>query len=274
MSDLLDKMTPTTKGKTVKDVLGTVHNALSRCESQFAKVLPDILPAQKFVYQCYTYVRKNPHLWECDPNSLVAACMEAAQLGLDFNIRNQCFIVPYSGKASFQLGYKGVVELCLRHPHVQSLHAYSVHKEDTFEVELGSNPRILHKPVLEQRGEIIAFYAVATDHKGNAIPEVMTVAEVEAWAKRYVKASKGPFADIKQRGRNGENFEAYGLKTVLLRLCNRKLPMSAELSQAIEDEFETQQTKIESAIDDEAFWNGISQEAEQKIEQHLAEEAA
>jgi len=273
MSELLDKMTPAAGGKTVKDVMSNVHSALMKSESLFAKVLPELLPAKKFAYITYTYVRKNKHLWNCTPDSIVAAAMEAAQLGLDFSIRNECHMVPYSGSASFQMGYKGVAKLVLNHPHVQSLFYYAVREGDKFEVTLGAEPNVIHVPSFSDTpGDYVAFYAVAVDHKGNRIPEVMTVGEVEAWAKRYIKANNGPFSEVKTKGRKGENFEAYGLKTVLLRLCNRKLPMSSELSQAVDQELETEQSKIEQHIGDEDLWKSIKEEADAKLAGHLEEE--
>lgn len=245
-ADLFNKLTPATAGKSVKDVLVSVKDTLAKNVPALTAALGGKLSPEKFSTIVNTYVRNNAHLWECDPNSIVSSAIQAAELGLSFSIRNEAFMVPYKGKATFQAGYKGIAKLALNHPHVQSLVAYPVFTNDEFEVVLGAQPDVVHKPTLESRGDLRAFYAVARDYKGNVIPEVMTVSEVEAWAAQHIKAAgSGPFAEVKAKGRRGANFEAYGLKTVLLRLCNRKLPMSEELSQVIENEFETKQDALE-----------------------------
>ncbi len=249
LGDLINNMTPAhTGGRSVGDVLKKVHSALIANEYTFAKALGENVSAKKYAYVVYTYVRKNEHLWQCDPNSIVAGAMEAAELGLSFSIRNECHLVPYSGNATFQCGYKGLMKLALNDARIQSLHAYAVFSNDEFQVELGGEPRIIHKPNINDRGSLVAFYAVAKDIKGNQIPEVMTAFEIEDWAKAYIKSNRGPFSGVKTAGRKDANFEAYGLKTVILRLCNRKLPLSTELSRAIEAEFETEQDRVQDTF--------------------------
>ena len=90
------------------------------------------------------------------------------------------------------------------------------------------------------RGAIVGFYATAKDVRGNVFEDDMTNDEVWEHAKRYTKASsRGPFADIITKGPEAENWEAYGLKTVIHRICTRKLDLNTYFGQALMREFST-----------------------------------
>jgi recombinational DNA repair protein RecT len=162
--------------------------------------------------------------------------------------------------------------------------ALVVREHDRFEIILGSNPLIVHTPELVDTSGPVGFYAIAL--KGDyPLFDYMSVEEVEAHAKRYTKARSGPFSEIASKGRKAENFEAYGLKTVLLRLVNRKLDMSSSLSRAVSEEYELEgQGEAEKALiaagpevvapeaDSDAIWASIKAESDAKVEKLAAEE--
>lgn len=120
----------------------------------------------------------------------MAALMNAAQLGLEPNTPlGQAYLIPYNNRGTmdcqFQIGYKGLLELAYRNPQMQIVSAQVVYENDTFEYELGLNPKLIHKPALENRGDVKIFYAFYRLMNGGYGFEVMSKADVDAYAKEY-----------------------------------------------------------------------------------------
>ena len=55
-----------------------------------------------------------------------------------------------------------------------SLQAHEVYEHDTFEYELGLNPKLKHIPALTNRGDVILYYAVIKFKNGGEGFEVMS----------------------------------------------------------------------------------------------------
>jgi len=51
-----------------------------------------------------TTLKLNPKLLECSIESLLAAVLQSAQLGLEPNLLGSCYFIPYKGTVSFQIG--------------------------------------------------------------------------------------------------------------------------------------------------------------------------
>lgn len=123
----------------------------------------DNLKAMKFMSAVVYSVQKNPKLLtECDRDSLMTAFMACAEYELyPSNVSGEAYVIPYKGKAQFQLGYQGMITLLYR-VGIESIQTNIVHKNDTFEYEEGLDPKLIHKPdVFGDRGEPIGVYAVA-----------------------------------------------------------------------------------------------------------------
>jgi recombination protein RecT len=168
----------------------------------------------------------------CTPQSLLGALLKCAQYGMtpDKN-GNRIHLIPYAGKATVQFGYKGLKELAERHPAVRVvLPPEAVYEKDDYDIELGANPRLMHKPLPSpERGKIIAFYAVAD--LADGAPRVfkwMWRHEVEDIRDRYSQAWQRKGKDSAW----GTDFRAMGNKTVLIALCNQ-LPALPELAEAV-----------------------------------------
>lgn len=203
--------------------------------------------AALMIKSVHTLINYNPDLLSCAPESLFNSVLLGAELGLSFQPQlNEAFIIPrnvkvkiqgreqWVKKASFQLGYQGVVKLVENHEDSIQIDRASVYKKDTFSWQKGSDPKITHIPSDEQdRGELTHVYAIAWTKKGiHPHFEVMTVAEVKLFAQKYV----GTYPDGKYKSDAWNNsFEAQALKTVLKRLAN-SLPKSAQLAVALDQD--------------------------------------
>ena len=120
-------------------------------------------------------LRKNPKIAECDIASIRECIMSCAATGLSPDpITGQAYIIPRWDKkigakaATFLIGYRGLIELAMRSGFLRAISAHVVYDKDEFEIMLGTEERIIHKPYLgsADRGQPLGAYAVATLAEG------------------------------------------------------------------------------------------------------------
>lgn len=197
--------------------------------AQYAKAITNDKRAQQFAATVSMIARKDPKIAECHPDSLVAAMMACVHLDIMPNTPEQlAYIIPYNNRrlnrmeAQFQVGYKGMIELAYRTGQIKSIHAELVFKEDEFDIELGSERVLKHKPDFGiDRTDLTKathIYATAKLTNGETTFEVMSRSELSK-VRETVKAntSDGPWATWG---------EMMAKKTVIKRLL-KTLPQSA-----------------------------------------------
>lgn len=225
-------------------------------KGEFARALGRLADPDRFTRVLISAVRGNEAVMSAakkNPISLLKACIEIAQWGLDPSVPNEAYLIPYGDKVQAQLGYKGLARLAMDSARNQGvplvvLSADTIHKNDRYERRKGSNPEVIHEPPPfgEERGPVIGYVAVSKDSEGRISFEEMTVDEVQTHKKRFSRAKGGPLTDP-------ANFDRYGAKTVLRLLINRNLSMSSKMADAIKKDIalETGET-VEEAITEES----------------------
>lgn len=180
-------------------------------EGQFARALPKVMTPERFTRIALSALSNTPKLMECTRNSFLGALMNAAQLGLEPNTPlGQAYLIPYGNQCQFQIGYKGLLDLCYRSGEVASVQAQVVYENDKFEYALGLEPQLVHVPAIENRGKSKFVYAVLKLKNGGYVFEVMSMDDVKTHAEKYSKAFKsGPWQT---------NFDEMAKKTVLKRV--------------------------------------------------------
>lgn len=187
--------------------------------------------AERVVRCLLTECNQTPKLLDCTPASLFGAVLRATQLGLEIGgPAGQAYVLPFGGggkgTASLVIGYKGFVQLVHRSNLVRRLTPREVRAADHFEIEYGSNQRIVHRPNLSAAGvaaEVIGYYCVVEMTSGGSDFEYMTVEQMQAHRAR--------FALMKNGGPWQNNFDEMAKKTVLRKIVKR-LPLSPELVSA------------------------------------------
>lgn len=135
---------------------------------------------------------QNEWLRRCTPESIYGSLILSAQIGLEpSGIRGEAYLVPYKGKCTLIPGWRGLVKLALRSKAVKSLYSHVVYENDQFQVFLGSEPKVHHVPALEDRGELIAAYAVARMENGEIDVEVMGLDDLQKIKDNASKARGG-----------------------------------------------------------------------------------
>jgi recombination protein RecT len=131
--------------------------------------------------------------------------------------------------AQLVIGYQGYIELAMRSPNVAGIVARTAHENDLFEVHLGTDDRIIHRPVMDgPRGAPTAYYAVVKYANGGYTFVWMTRAEMERHRDQFALAKR----DGKVVGPWRDNFDAMSQKTVVRQL-SKFMPKSADLAHAI-----------------------------------------
>lgn len=232
-----NKVQTAAKAKTTVELINALKPELMR-------VLPKHIPVERMIRISITAVRANPKLQQCTPVSFLAALMQAAQFGLEPNTPlGQAYLIPYGNEVQFQIGYRGMIELCRRTGLFTAIYAHEVRQNDAFEYEYGLYKKLNHKPARRNRGPVTEYYAVY--HLKEGIPDfkVITREEVEEHRDKYSpswnKQSKSPWAT---------EFDAMAKKTILKQLLHTA-PISIELIQNLEQD-ETIKSDIPDLNDD------------------------
>lgn len=133
---------------------------LVQLERSLDPVLPRIhallehsrIPPAQLVQTILVSAERNPGLLNANRQSLLAAAVGAAVLRLPVDgVTGQAYLIPFQGRVQLIAGYKGLITLAARSTF--SVTANIVREADEFELELGSEPRIRHRPVLRPAEE-------------------------------------------------------------------------------------------------------------------------
>lgn len=177
-------------------------------------------------------LQQNEKLRMCDPQSVYLALLACATTGLEPGaLHGLAYLVPFAGKAQFMMGYRGFIKLAKRSGEVIGLTANVVRQRDVFDLDLGTENRLTHKPAIGNRGDVIGSYAIARMKDGGHELEYLDIDDLDRIRKVADARGKSPawaqWADQQQR------------KSAIRRLAKR-LPLGHDyiLAQAIEQETE------------------------------------
>lgn len=216
----------------------TMQDYVKAMEGEIKKALPSVITPERFTRMVLSAISTTPKLAECTPQSFLGAMMTAAQLGVEPNTAlGQAYIIPFRNhgvmEASFQLGYKGLIDLAYRSGEVSIIQAQAVYENDEFEYELGLDPKLKHKPATKDRGNAIAYYAIFKTKDGGYGFEVMSIEDVTAHAKKYSKSyGSGPWQS---------NFDEMAKKTVLKRVL-KYAPLKSDFVRGVVQDETTKST--------------------------------
>lgn len=226
----------------------TMQSYIKSMEGEIKKALPSVITPERFTRMVLSAISVNPVLASCSPRSFLGAMMSAAQLGLEPNTPlGQAYILPYRNnnkgemEAQFQIGYKGLIDLAYRSGEVELVQAHTVYENDEFICEYGLEPKLVHIPAKENRGEPISYYAMFKTKSGGYGFEVMSIEDIREHAKKYSQSFNSSFSPWKT------NFDEMAKKTVLKK-CLKYAPMKSDFVKAI-----VQDETVKSEIDEDMY---------------------
>lgn len=208
---------------------------LAMRESHLRSLLPQAMTVDKFQAIVVAAVADNMDLLDCDRASLLKACLSAAELGLSLNknMGEADILKVWDGRlkrnvAQFRPRYKGLMKLAVQSGEVLKIESRLVYANDTFEVEEGIEPRIIHKHGLSNRGEKIGAYCVWKLRNGETQFEIMSKEEILAIRDRSSAKTKdgnivGPW----------KTDEAEMWRKTVVRRASKYMPLSTEAQRAV-----------------------------------------
>lgn len=197
-----------------------------------------------YLNQVLIVVANSNSLQQCEPQSILIAAMRAASLKLSVDPSSgQAWIIPYKGKATFQLGYRGVYELAMRTNLYRFINMIDVYEGETLTENRMTGMHTLsgHRTSNKITHWMLYFQLL----NGFEKTFVMSVEEIDKHARRYSQA----YSDTRSKWNDPIERPKMEKKTVLvngLRKWGRFNPGDVEIL----DEIENSQGWIEGAIND------------------------
>lgn len=193
---------------------------------RFQEVLKD--NAGSFISSILTAYNTNPALQQCDPASILSASMISATLKLPINQSlGFAYIIPYKNKATFQIGWKGLVQLAMRSGQYKTLNVCVVYEgqikkmnQFTGEIEFDENGK--------KSDKVIGYLAYEKLINGFEKYIFISREDAEKHAQKYSQSYR------KGYGVWIEDFDTMGMKTAMKQLLSKWGILSVEMQKAIE----------------------------------------
>lgn len=193
-----------TNGQVPTKTLGPRAYLLSVIEGRIPAmraVASKYLTPEKLIKMFGVEMVRNPKLALCSGESVLDSAMNLAELGLKPGFGGEAYLIPFQTKTGWFcqliIGYKGYIKIAARSGI--NIDCHLVYKGDTFELEYGSSPKLIHKPNLDSDpgdADIIGAYTVATGGMmtGPKI-EFMTRKQLIGIKNKSKASGSGPWVD-------------------------------------------------------------------------------
>jgi recombination protein RecT len=193
--------------------------------------------ANDFITTVVSAVSCNQQLEQCDYKSIVSAALLGQSLKLSCAPSlGQFHIVPYGGKASFQLGYKGYIQLAIRSGQYSDIDVIDVREGEYSGRSPNTGKYIFNFIVKESERvakKVIGYMATFTYLNGFTKSVYMSVEELQAHAKKYSQAHQSFLAGRRKTSIWDSDFDSMARKTVLRQLLSRWGMLSVDLQKAL-----------------------------------------
>lgn len=199
-------------------------------KNRFAEVLGKNAP--NFIQSLLTVYNGSEELKACSARSILAAAGLAATLNLSISPAiGHAYIIPYKGKAQFQLSWHGLVQLAHRSGKYLALNADVVYEGEILGVDRITGELIRGEKISD---EIVGYSAYMKLTNGFEKALFMAKDEVEAHAMEYSQTYKADKARGSKSSTWSKNFDAMAKKTVLKLLLKRWGAISNDLQKALQ----------------------------------------
>lgn len=199
---------------------------------------------EQFVTDVVTLVNNDPKLGKCDQVSLIASCLQAQTLKLSLNrSMGQAWIVPFEDRklgrtmATFQIGYKGYVQLAIRSGQYRKLNVLAIKEGELvrwdplfedIEVDLMTNEKERAK------APTVGYYAMFEYINGFRKAMYWSRERMQEHALQYSQAYRTDQARGWANSFWSKDFDSMAIKTMLRQLIAKWGIMSVEMQSALE----------------------------------------
>lgn len=206
-------------------------------QENIMSTLGDAARTKRFTAALISAVSTNQQLQECSAISTISAALLGESLNLSPSPQlGQYYMVPFNDKskgkvATFQLGYKGMIQLAIRSGQYKKLNVIAVKEGelkgfDPFNEEI--EVQVIENPDEREKAKTIGYYAMFELVNGFRKSMYWSKAKMESHAEKYsmgYKAHKGyTFWE--------KDFDGMAYKTMLRQLISKWGIMSIEMQTA------------------------------------------
>lgn len=204
------------------------------------KFLEDNLSERRseFVSNLISLCDNDTNLAGCDPKKLMMCAMNATALNLPLNKNlGFAYIIPYNGVPSFQIGYKGLIQLAIRSGYYQFLNACEIREGEIDRNKITGEIKFLGE---QPEAKIIGYLAYLKLNTGFTASLYMSEKQIEEHALRFSKM----YQYDKKNNKNSSKWSdpqarpKMALKTVLKGLLGTYGVLTTELKAAFESDNE------------------------------------
>jgi recombination protein RecT len=196
----------------------------------------------EFVSNLIAMCETDSKLSECNPKDLMMCAMNATALNLPLNKNlGFAYIIPYKGVPSFQIGYKGIIQMAIRTGAYKFLNAVEIREGEikrnkiTGEIKFDGD-----KP----ENKIVGYLAYLELLSGFSASLYMSEDEIEAHAVRFSKMyqSDRQYHTQKSKWSDPDARLKMSLKTVLKNLLGTYGVLTTEMAKVFEVDTEVEST--------------------------------
>lgn len=196
------------------------------------------------------------YLQRCNPKQVFGECLKAVSLKLPISKQlGFAYVVPYGNVPQFQLGYKGMIQLCMRTGEYKYINADVVYDGEY----QGADKLTGHVDLNGERtsDKVIGYFAYIETLNGFKKAIYWSKEKVTEHARKFSKSYNSNNSVWKS------NFDAMAIKTVLRNLLSKYGVMSVEMANA----FKAEETPAQTPETDEYEVDVASEEIPAEAEQ-------
>lgn len=213
-------------------------------QEQFRNALGD--NAGTFTASLIEMVASDKNLQKCPPAQIVAEALKAASMKLPVNKSlGFAYIIPYNNKGqgmtpTFQIGYKGLIQLALRTGQYRGINADVVYEGELIRADKLRGTINLDGE--RKSDKVVSYFAYIELVNGFSKTLYMSVEQVAHHAVQYSRSVPRGVTEEKLAERAGQvptglgwwgNFDSMALKTVLRQLISKYGFMSIEMQDGV-----------------------------------------
>ena len=195
-------------------------------KKKFEEILGKKAPG--FISSIVSAVTMNPRLAQCPPDSVVAAAAIAASLDLPINPSlGMAHIVPYNNVASFQMGWKGFIQLGMRSGMYSLMNISEVHEGDIKKINRFTGEIEFNEEQVDnfEKRPIVGYCFYFRLTTGFEKYFYMTKEQCEQHGKRYSMSYNS--------GNWKKDFDGMARKTVVKQALSKYGVLSIEMQKAM-----------------------------------------
>lgn len=195
------------------------------------KLLQDSLKenAGAFSASIIDLYNSDKYLQTCDPKQVFAECLKAVSLKLPISKQlGFAYVVPYKNVPQFQIGYKGMIQLCMRTGSYKYINADVVYEGEFVGADKLTGAVDLTGEKISDN--IVGYFAYIETVNGFKKALYWDKEKVITHARKFSKSYNSTNSVWKT------NFDAMAIKTVLRNLLSKYGVMSVEMVNALQAE--------------------------------------